>query len=244
MIDLKHLGLFVEGMRNVEAGGNWLIDIGEGRHRWVVVIPDYWPPSVNRWAGQAHWALTKLKNEAFGMLHAYGRSQSREGTLFPRLFGKVKVRCYRLWGKRQRELDEDNLNGSAKWFIDALRCPSEKQSRRRLAVIENDAPKDMELHIKQHAASGDRAYMILVVEGAASPVQMSLDTGPAVGTPMDAILDRVAAETGAIRQALIGPQPTTPRLRAARRRAYRYMLKAGHERLKVNAFLNGKTTAQ
>ncbi len=115
----------------------------EGPDVWRLVIPDYFPPTLNDVA-MAHWSkVRKHKAKALHLVTVYALATGG----IPRFEGPVSLTITRLWGKRQRAMDIDNLYGSVKPLVDALRAQKKAGGRRDrgvgrqggLGVIPDDA---------------------------------------------------------------------------------------------------------
>lgn len=122
--------------------------------RWTLRIPGYFPPSLNQ-TQMAHWSsVRKHKKLALEMLHIYGLA-SKQG--LPVFVGPVKLTITRLWGKRQRAWDIENLYGAVKPLIDAMRVEKAAGGRRDrgrgrqggLGIIEDDDPGMLDLRVHQ-----------------------------------------------------------------------------------------------
>lgn len=126
--------------------------IGEG-DRFALLLPDYWPPSLNL-TQMAHWSqVRKHKQAAVEMLTVFTLGRNVDFTFR----GKVAVHLYRLWGKGQRALDKDNLYGSVKPLLDGLR-PRVKASHKGfeggIGIIEDDNPELLDLQVSQMKNGG------------------------------------------------------------------------------------------
>lgn len=114
-------------------------------HRWALLIPDWFPPSLNRTSG-LHWAQArKHKKKAIELLAVYG---AVTGGL-PRFEGRVMVQIVRLIGYRQRPYDKDNLHGAVKPLIDAMRREKPGTKEGGLGVIDDDDPDSIDLQLDQ-----------------------------------------------------------------------------------------------
>ena len=102
----------------------------------------------------AHWRKVRsYKKNAVELLHAYAL---HTGGL-PKFTGKVNVVIWRLWGYRQRAWDVENLYGSVKPLIDAMRERKKAGGRTDrkqgyqggLGIIEDDDPAKLGLTVLQ-----------------------------------------------------------------------------------------------
>ncbi len=125
----------------------------------------------------APWYIVrKNKKKALDLLHIYAL---QSGGL-PKFKGKVNVTITRLWGKRQRAMDIENLYGAVKPLIDAMREPKKaggRLDRKRgqqggLGIIEDDDPESMGLTVHQQKNDGryprcpiDSQGTIITIEG-------------------------------------------------------------------------------
>lgn len=143
------------------------------RDRFELVIPDYWPPSLNQ-TQMAHWSRNrKHKKQALDLLHVYAL-QAAGGPL-PVFKGPVRLTLVRLWGKRQRALDVDNLYGSVKPLVDAMRAAKRGRNGKvregGLGLIENDDPAQVALVVDQrkndggHGVPADQLAAHILIEG-------------------------------------------------------------------------------
>ena len=157
------------------------------RQRWTITIPDYWPPTPNqlgegRGKGR-HFALRTHKQRAADYVSVFinhADVRVKEGGVWqharyddlppmPRFVGKVKLTIIREWGKRQRELDPDNLEASCKFLIDVLRRQRANEKRRRLGIIEDDRPDNFWRKrpiIQQRKSPDEGKRCIIIIEGA------------------------------------------------------------------------------
>jgi len=127
------------------------IETKEGADRWAVLLPDYWPPSLNE-TQRLHWSqIRKIKKDAVEMLSIFTLGRGVHGFTFA---GKVTVQLYRLWGKGQRALDTDNLVGSVKPLVDGLRPRDPKSKQGGIGIIEDDHPDMLDLQVKQMKNGG------------------------------------------------------------------------------------------
>lgn len=118
----------------------------------IILLTHYFPPSLNRVGN--HWIYKKNEKKR-AMDQLWAACHQQYGTV-PRFTGPVQVKIVRLWGYRQRELDEDNINGAVKPLIDAMRerrragGNSKNNVQGGLGIIENDSPKFLSLTIEQY----------------------------------------------------------------------------------------------
>lgn len=108
---------------------------------WKCILPDYDLISPNRLLRMKWFVQEKFKNEAINRLVVYGSP-------YPKYFGRVKMVIARMYGKRQRDLDTDNLYGGCKLLIDAMKMPKGR-SRRGLSIIKEDNPASLHLRVVQ-----------------------------------------------------------------------------------------------
>lgn len=130
---------------------------------WSLLIPGYFPPSPNRTRG-LHWSRTR-KEKSRALEYIYTGCLTSGGGV-PAFVGPVKVTIYRLWGKRQRALDRDNLYAACKPLIDAMRAekagggkPGSRQGG--LGIFEDDDEGKMELMIGQHRHNSPAAIALM-----------------------------------------------------------------------------------
>ena len=107
---------------------------------WSVEIP-YNLVSPNRVMRMHYRTRAKEAEKVYNLLWCYGRP-------FVQFDCPVRVHIVREWGKRQRAMDEDNLYGSCKMLIDALKKPKGR-SRRGLSIILDDDPSVVSLKVEQ-----------------------------------------------------------------------------------------------
>lgn len=117
---------------------------------WALLIPDYFPPSLNSAAsgfGQ-HWSKRrKPKLDAIDRVRIYAMAAGGA----PRFSGPVEVGVRRLYQGRRRPMDTENLYGAAKPLIDALRKPKKayRGTEGGLGIIDDDDPGSLDLHCDQ-----------------------------------------------------------------------------------------------
>ena len=107
---------------------------------WSVVIP-YNLVSPNRVMRMHYRTRAKEAEKVYNLLWCYGRP-------FVEFDCPVHLHVVREWGKRQRAMDEDNLYGSCKMLIDALKKPKGR-SRKGLSIILDDDPSHVSLKVEQ-----------------------------------------------------------------------------------------------
>ena len=85
-----------------------------------------------------HWAVRKkaYKN-LLQMIMVYGDKP------LPKYESQVEIKVTRLWGKRKRAFDIDNLYGGCKFILDALKA------KNGLGVIQDDSPRYAKLEVEQ-----------------------------------------------------------------------------------------------
>jgi len=86
-----------------------------------------------------HWAVRKkaYKN-LLQMITAYGNKP------LPQFNTQVEIKVIRMWGKRKRAFDIDNLYGGCKFILDALK------DKGGLGIIQDDSPKHVVLTVEQY----------------------------------------------------------------------------------------------
>jgi len=135
--------------------------------RWELLIPDYFPRSLNR-TQDRHWTHRhKRKQKLISLLTC---TCIQHGGV-PSFSGHVRMSIDRLWGKRQRALDEENLWGAVKLLRDVMR--KRKRSGKGwaggLGIIEDDGPKHCELTVGQRRNDiekyRDQECTLIVIEG-------------------------------------------------------------------------------
>jgi|TARA_R100000084_G_C4618485_1_gene131904 hypothetical protein len=115
-------------------------DTSQNPEEWEVVIP-YDLVSPNKLMRMHYRARLKEFDRVRDLLWYYGRP-------LPEFTVPVKLQITRQWGKRQRAMDLDNLYGSCKHLIDALKRPKGR-SRKGLSVILDDDPSHIFLTVDQ-----------------------------------------------------------------------------------------------
>ena len=86
-----------------------------------------------------HWAVRKkaYKN-LLHMIMVYGDKP------LPQFESQVEIKIIRMWGKRKRAFDIDNLYGGCKFILDALKAKG------GLGIIQDDSPKHAVLIVEQY----------------------------------------------------------------------------------------------
>ena len=107
---------------------------------WNVEIP-YELISPNKLMRMHYRVRMKEHDRVMTLLWTYGRPLVEFNC-------PVHVHITRLWGSRQRAMDEDNLYGACKILIDALKKPKGR-SRKGLSVILDDDPSHVSLKVVQ-----------------------------------------------------------------------------------------------
>lgn len=137
---------------------------------WFCNIPGYDLISPNRLLRMKWFMQSKKKEEAMQLLAVYGRPT-------PMFAEPVRMVIARQFGKRQRELDTDNLYGGCKLLIDAMKAPKGR-SKRGLSIICEDNPKALDLTVIQFRGQEDRCSVSIW----ACPLNESLDIPEAIAT--------------------------------------------------------------
>jgi hypothetical protein len=114
---------------------------------WNCIIPDYDLISPNRLLRMKWFVRDRFKNEAIERLVIYGSP-------YPQFAGKVRMVIARMYGKRQRDLDTDNLYGGCKLLIDAMKMPKGR-SLNCLSIIREDNPAMLDLRVVQFRGDHD-----------------------------------------------------------------------------------------
>lgn len=115
------------------------------------MIPDYWPPSLNK-TQRSHWSkLRKIKKRAMDLLHVHAMAAGG----VPKFVGPVCVWLYRVVGYRGKLMDQDNLTGSVKPLIDAMRAHKPDSRQGGIGIIEDDDPDKLTLHVEQYHWNDD-----------------------------------------------------------------------------------------
>lgn len=138
---------------------------------WRLVLPGYFPPTLNN-VVMAHWStVRKHKKRAIENLHVACLLASGGGGV-PVFEGHVRVTITRWWGKGQRALEIENLYGAVKPLVDAMRAEKASRNQRGrarqggLGIIEDDDPKTLALTVFQERnPHGDELATLIVVEG-------------------------------------------------------------------------------
>jgi len=100
-----------------------------------------------------HWAARKkaLKN-LLQLLVVYGDKP------LPSFDSQVKITVTRLWGKRKRAFDIDNLYGGCKLLLDAIK------KKGGLGIVYDDSPKHTVLSVTQEKAKDDIGGINICIE--------------------------------------------------------------------------------
>jgi hypothetical protein len=120
---------------------------------WKCTIPNYDLISPNRLLRMKWFVQEKFKADAINRVVVYGSP-------YPKYFGKVKMVIARMYGKRQRDLDTDNLYGGCKLLIDAMKMPKGR-SRRGLSIIKEDNPSVLDLRVVQFRGQSDDCEVVI-----------------------------------------------------------------------------------
>lgn len=141
--------------------------------RWEVTLEEYFPPSLNQIA-MAHWSVVR-KHKSKAMQRLYIAAICGPGGVrrdLPVFDGPVKVTITRLWGNRQRALDQDNLIGAVKPLIDAMRSQKRGRNQREgfhtqggLGIIMDDSPAALALLVEQRKSDDGRLATHIIIEG-------------------------------------------------------------------------------
>ncbi len=115
-------------------------------------LPDYWPPSLNQ-VVNAHWSKNrKHKQKAKDRLYVASLQSCGRVPIF---VGPAKVRICRLFQGRKQAFDPDNLMGSVKPLVDAMRAPKLNVNQRGrgteggIGIILDDDPEALDLDVDQ-----------------------------------------------------------------------------------------------
>lgn len=135
--------------------------------RWELFITGYFPRSLNQ-TQDRHWSHRHKRKQRLVNLLTCMCLQSGG---VPTFCGHVKMSITRLWGKRQRALDEENLWGAVKLLRDVMR--ERKRSGKGwaggLGIIEDDGPKHCTLEVSQRRNDveqyKDLECTLIVIEG-------------------------------------------------------------------------------
>lgn len=122
----------------------------------VIPIPDYWPPSLNQ-VMHANWTkVRKARIKAKEYVGVYALRANGGG--MPVFKGPVQVKIERLYGGGRKEMDIDNLWGSVKPVVDALRKVERYANGRKSrggghGIIDDDDPGNLDLVVRQEKKS-------------------------------------------------------------------------------------------
>lgn len=137
---------------------------------WKCVIPGYDLISPNKLLRMKWFMQSKQKDQAMMLVSIYGRPT-------PEFAGPVRMVIARMYGKRQRPLDTDNLYGGCKLLIDCMKAPKGR-SKRGLSVIAEDNPKALDLTVVQFKNNSDSCDIGIW----ACPIDEVLDIPESVAT--------------------------------------------------------------
>jgi len=140
---------------------------------WKCIIPDYDLISPNRLLRMKWFVQDRFKNEAINRLVVYGSP-------YPQYQGKVRMVIARMYGKRQRDLDTDNLYGGCKLLIDAMKTPKGR-ARRCLSIIKEDNPAALHLRVVQFKGESEHCEIGIW----ACPFEEALDIPEEVARLLD-----------------------------------------------------------
>jgi hypothetical protein len=121
------------------------------RERFSLLIPNYWPANANATTGR-HWSKKhKEKKRAAELIYAYAIADGG----YPTFVGPVSLHLRRIYRGRGRPMDQDNLHGSVKALVDAMRKPkrSGKGWQGGLGIFDDDDPTKLALHVDQRRYS-------------------------------------------------------------------------------------------
>lgn len=126
-----------------------------GRDRWALLIPGWFPPSLNG-VNMAHWSTVR-KHKAKALNLVYIHAVKAGGV--PKFEGRVRLTIIRLIGKRGRKMDTENLYGAVKPLVDAMREQRSGRNQRGanrhggIGIFRDDNPDDLELIVEQCKAA-------------------------------------------------------------------------------------------
>ena len=113
---------------------------------WSATIPDFDLTSPNKLLRMHFAQRARLKKAIEIQLVGFGDAP------IPEMIPKIRVEITRHYGYRKREFDLDNLYGSAKLLLDAMRG---------IGVIPDDTPKHIDLCVEQKK-SPDKSTFVTI----------------------------------------------------------------------------------
>ncbi len=132
--------------------------------RWSLFMSDYWPPSLNK-TQMAHWTtVRKHKRHALDLL--FVNCLAQHGGI-PHFKGRAHVELHRIIGHLGKRMDVDNLNGSVKVLVDALRRRKEagKSKEGGLGIIVDDDDSHLDLLVTQAPYASRQISVLLKALG-------------------------------------------------------------------------------
>jgi hypothetical protein len=117
------------------------------REVFSLLLPNYWPNNENVTRGR-HWAKKHAeKKRAVELVYAYALADGG----YPTFVGRVSLHLRRIYRGQGKPMDQDNLHGSVKPLVDAMR--KRKKSGRGwqggLGIFNDDDPTMLDLHVDQ-----------------------------------------------------------------------------------------------
>ena len=125
------------------------------RREWNCEIPDFDLVSPNRLYRMHFGQRARLKRSIETMIVGYGDE-------IRLVESPVELKIIRKYGYRKREFDEDNLYGSCKILIDALKV-MKKNKDGGLGIIEDDSPKHLTLMVTQEKSDSKESSVVIKV---------------------------------------------------------------------------------
>lgn len=124
-----------------------------------ILLYGYRLPSLNQ-TQMAHWSRVR-KEKKRAIEHLMAGTVGQHGHI-PQFRGTVHIQIIRLIGRKGRKMDVDNLHGSVKPLIDAMRAQkvsSRGSKQGGLGLIADDGEQDITLDVQQHRIE-EKAYLI------------------------------------------------------------------------------------